>query len=677
MSTVFNSNPLSITVSNDLVVTAIFEPDDASNTQVIDKVFISTGGQDVSEIVLQLGQSVDVYVTAIDKEGNAITQANSMEWASTTPSVADFTVVGAAFNNGISFATLRATANGVSVIQASLDNVPSNAITVKVGTPSIQITPSAVEVAKNTTAQLSAVYRTEAGDIDNSKGITWESSAPAIATVTQNGLVTGINTGDVTVTATANGLVSSANITVTAPSAVSLEITPLESEIFVGKETTFTAIVTDAAGNILPNRKISWSTANVDIVNLDTRTATVEGNAVTLSSLSSGLITVTGLKVGETSIRAQDVTNSSTIDTAIANFAFVTVKRLPFTIQLSPENSTIFVSNTQQLIATILDEEGSAQTYAIERWETSNPSIASVSATGLVTGISAGTVSVRAFIGNTFGEATVTVSAQATPDIASISVVPKNSTINVNQDRTLSAIVLDTQGNTVSRVLQWVSDSPTIATVDVNGKVLGISSGQAVITAKVRKNNNEELTDTANVIVVAVSASPTPTPSPSPTPRASEVPTPSPTPTPQPSAVLWRDCASGNLNQGTPPNGYIQAIYIGAGGGFCWEPSTTVGFNPSLAQALEFEYQRGSSLYPQPKTVTATNPSYAKSYRISLTTNSGIAFLLGNNASNGTLSFNLGPRQNISFVINVSPELLDILGDGRSSINLTVSIEDL
>jgi hypothetical protein len=109
--------------------------------------------------------------------------------------------------------------------------------------------------------------------------------------------------------------------------------------------------------------------------------------------------------------------------------------------------------------------------------------------------------------------------------------------------------------------------------------------------------------------------------------------------------------------------------YNGAGGGTCWQPTTQVGFSPTLSEALLFTYQRGSSDLPQPKTITATNPSYGTAYRITITTNTDIIVQPS--------SFTVTPRSSQQFVVNVTPTLLDKLGDGTSTIEMSVDITEI
>jgi len=145
--------------------------------------------------------------------------------------------------------------------------------------------------------------------------------------------------------------------------------------------------------------------------------------------------------------------------------------------------------------------------------------------------------------------------------------------------------------------------------------------------------------------------------------------TPPPLPPPPTPRITWKECISGDLKDGLAPTTYREVAYTGPGGGTCWEPSTVIGFSPSLQEALYFTHQRGSGNYPQPKTITATNPSYGVSYSIKINTNASIIVQPS--------AFTLEPRSSVDFIVNVTPELVAQLGDGKSTLSMTVEIKEL
>lgn len=151
--------------------------------------------------------------------------------------------------------------------------------------------------------------------------------------------------------------------------------------------------------------------------------------------------------------------------------------------------------------------------------------------------------------------------------------------------------------------------------------------------------------------------------------------TPPPITPPPVVQLTWRDCVTGVVNIGTPPANFIQVGYNGPVGGTCWEAPTEIGFNPSLSEALRFTYQRGSSVYPTPKSIVATNSAYGTSYRLTIRTNPDVKLIHNSAQGDGNLSFILSPRSSATFYVNVTPKLISMLQDGSTSLYMDVEYQ--
>jgi len=140
--------------------------------------------------------------------------------------------------------------------------------------------------------------------------------------------------------------------------------------------------------------------------------------------------------------------------------------------------------------------------------------------------------------------------------------------------------------------------------------------------------------------------------------------------------VFWRNCVTGQLIEGNPPTDFQQSEFLGAGGGTCWEPIADLGFEPNLNEALRYSYQRGSSKYPTGRDIKVTNPSYGTSYKVTITTNSNITLSNRTRTGNkGTLSFTVAPRASEMFTVNITPQLLQELQDGLSTLSMAVEYQ--
>lgn len=92
--------------------------------------------------------------------------------------------------------------------------------------------------------------------------------------------------------------------------------------------------------------------------------------------------------------------------------AYIDVDYTPVltSVSVSPTPTTVYVGGSRQLTATAKDQYGAAMSGYSFTWSSSNPSAASVSSSGLVSGVAAGSATITASTGGKSGSASVTVS---------------------------------------------------------------------------------------------------------------------------------------------------------------------------------------------------------------------------------------------------------------------------
>ena len=145
--------------------------------------------------------------------------------------------------------------------------------------------------------------------------------------------------------------------------------------------------------------------------------------------------------------------------------AVVTVTQSVPSVQVSPSAETIELGSTLQLTAEAFDESGHAVAEVEFAWETSDATVATVDASGLVTGVAVGVATITASAG----------SAQGTAEI----------TVGLNPDRaTLVALYEATDGPNWVNSDNWLTDAPLGewygVRTDGSGRVvrLGLRSNQ-------------------------------------------------------------------------------------------------------------------------------------------------------------------------------------------------------
>jgi uncharacterized protein YjdB len=147
-------------------------------------------------------------------------------------------------------------------------------------------------------------------------------------------------------------------------------------------------------------------------------------------------------------------------------------------VSVQPSSATVDAGRTLQLTATARPKKFTSFT-----WTSSNPSVATVSSTGLVTGVAAGTATITAAVGGTSGAATITVKAASAP-VASVTVTPSPASVQAGATVQLTATPKDANGTPLTgRSVTWSTSAAAVATVSNSGLVTGVAAGSATITA--------------------------------------------------------------------------------------------------------------------------------------------------------------------------------------------------
>lgn len=244
---------------------------------------------------------------------------------------------------------------------------------------SVLLTPTTATIVMGNTTQLTAVARDANNNTLANRTITWSSSATNIATVSTQGTVTGVAAGAVTITATSEGKSSQAAVTVTTPAPVAVSSVTLTSPvpaIIVGASILLTATTRDANNNVLTGRTIVFTSSapNVATVNAEGGVTGVSGGNVTFTATSEG--------------KSAQVTISVAALPVAAPVASITISAKPDTIEAWD------VVNMQAVTRDSINQVLTGRTV---QWSSSDPTVATIDpATGVMTGINRGTVSIRA-----------------------------------------------------------------------------------------------------------------------------------------------------------------------------------------------------------------------------------------------------------------------------------------
>ena len=221
---------------------------------------------------------------------------------------------------------------------------------------------------------------------------------------------------------------------------------------------------------IANNTSLTWQSSNPDV-------ATVDANGV-----------VTGISEGEATITARNSNGlSASSEVTVTNIS------APITnVSLNFSDLEIRKDSSQGLRATITPKETTDDKTLT--WESSNPEVATVSSTGVVTA-------------RRPGNAIITVrTSNGLTDTCNIAVISQITSVHLN----LTAITLDEgvsqtlratinpSDTTDDKTLIWKSSNTNVATVDQEGKVTAVKEGVATITVTTVNGRRAECKITVN-----------------------------------------------------------------------------------------------------------------------------------------------------------------------------------
>src|SRR5262249_34112168 len=148
---------------------------------------------------------------------------------------------------------------------------------------------------------------------------------------------------------------------------------------------------------------------------------------------------------------------------------------------ISPTDSTIAPGASIQLTAILKDSLGNTLSSRPINWYSSNPEIAVTSDAGMVTGVAEGMATITARNELASGTARIIVGIAVT----SVLVSPSSTTLDLLEDSVrLRATPIDIAGQALpNRRVNWVSEDPSVATVDSFGLVRPVIVGSTTITA--------------------------------------------------------------------------------------------------------------------------------------------------------------------------------------------------
>lgn len=408
-----------------------------------------------------VGLEVQYTANALYSDGTKQEVTQDSDWTSSNTSVASISSPG----------LVKTLSAGESTINAEFsEQQAESALEVTSATiSSIEVNPTVINnlVAGTTQPITVTAFLSDGTSQDVTKLLDWSSSDPSIATVDENGIVTGVAAGSAVITvatpADAGGQSKTIDVSVTNATVTQMSISPATVSLAKGtqKPLSVSANFSDGSKSTITD-SVTWSSSHEGVATVDSK-GLVKG-------IAKGESTVTATFAGK-----QATSNVTVTDAIITALTLTTMPESPVTIAKGGEvdvtvTATLSDSSTQDVTAqsTITSQDTSVATI-IEDGKIFAKGVGSTQVTALLNGKTAPPIDI------TVTNATVT---DLTFEPASMSLIA-----GTTGKFTATATFSDNTKRDVSDELTWQSDNTASVTVDPTGKVTAITTPGATITA--------------------------------------------------------------------------------------------------------------------------------------------------------------------------------------------------
>ena len=322
----------------------------------------------------------------------------------------------------------------------------------------LRITPGPLTLQAGTAAALAVT-----GTLPNGQTlvprVSWTSSNPNIVAVGPDGALTaGRSQGTATITATSATMTATTQVKVQAP-VDKVTLAPATPTIIRGQTLNTTIDLRDATNAVIDDRTPVYTSA-------DPTVATVSLTGV-ISGVKVGKTTITATAEGKTStVTVTIVSPLDKIDLGTGPIAFSSLKS---TTTLTPKLTAV---------------AGASVAGIVPEFSSSNASVASVDAAGVVTAVGNGTARITA----SFEGVTSVIDVVVDQVAQTVVISPRGASVTaIGESRTFTTAIADAGNSAIEKpIVTWTSSDPTVATVSGNGAtgvVTALKPGSVTITA--------------------------------------------------------------------------------------------------------------------------------------------------------------------------------------------------
>ena len=297
------------------------------------------------------------------------------------------------------------------------------------------------------------------------KKVTWSVNNPDIASINENGQLTGKSIGTVTVTAHAtdgSGVTASVNVDVVIIPATSIVVESDHDTVYVSLTIQMNAIVLPAEAT---DKSVVWTVSNTAVAQIDPYTGLLTGVApgdVDVIATAKDGSGITGMK----KIKVLNYVPVSSIAVTGLN-----------------NDSIVSAGNTLQMVAIIKPDNASIKSVT---WKVSNSLVATISSSGLLLGRNPGKVLVTATADDGTGISGSTIIEVVFKLVQSITVSAQTGITSIKEKDSVQMMVQILPEDASYKEVEWSVSDTGIAYISTTGMLVAKKAGTVTVIAKAK-----------------------------------------------------------------------------------------------------------------------------------------------------------------------------------------------
>ena len=344
---------------------------------------------------------------------------------------------------------------------------------------SVTIAPRDLTVPVNATTTVIGTAFDCDGNSIRGKTIKFSGTNPTIASVTDAGVIVGLTVGTAVITASANGKTADANVTVTPEKVSTVTVTPTTRTLRRSNSLQMSALGKNNQGVVINGITFQWASSNSSLASVD--------NTGRVLALAPGIVTISATSDGQTGT------------------SLLTITEVPIgSCTLTPTTQKITVSGQAAPALVLRDTAGNvlSQTGRAITWTSDNNLVATVSPTGVITAVKAGTAVVTAADQTNPAISCTTNVEVVLARIVSANISPVGAGLRLGAQRQYTVALLDSNSQAISpvgRTITWRNPTPGVAIVSTTGLVTPTATGTGRVAVLA-----EGVVDTATFTVTRI-----------------------------------------------------------------------------------------------------------------------------------------------------------------------------